>query len=103
MPFLPFSPQIFGSEGMVSASNPRETSTSVDGHEGNMESRLHLSFPQRFQQSFEAELEHFVECLEGETVMALYALLLIKHDYCASGIGLQIAIRSFRVLVLVGS
>ncbi|KAK3802928.1 hypothetical protein RRG08_020029 [Elysia crispata] len=66
--------EIFGSEGMVSASNPRETSTSVDGHEGNMESRLHLSFPQRFQQSFEAELEHFVECLEGKTTP------LVKKD-----------------------
>ncbi|GFS22698.1 inositol 2-dehydrogenase [Elysia marginata] len=66
--------EIFGSGGMVSASNPRETSTSVDGQEGNMESRLHLSFPQRFQRSFEAELEHFVECLEGKTTP------LVKKD-----------------------
>ncbi|GFO09778.1 inositol 2-dehydrogenase [Plakobranchus ocellatus] len=59
--------EIFGSAGMVTASNPRETNTSVNGHEGGIESRLHLSFPQRFKHSFEAELEHFVECLEGKT------------------------------------
>ncbi|XP_012945195.1 myo-inositol 2-dehydrogenase [Aplysia californica] len=58
--------EIFGSDGVVMANNPRETSVTFDRADGGRENRLHYSFPQRFEESFRAELGHFVDCLEGK-------------------------------------
>jgi len=58
--------EIFGSSGMVVAANPRETSVVTDLEGGAREARLMYSFPQRFRESFQAELDHFVDCLDGK-------------------------------------
>jgi len=57
--------KVFGTDGMALAENPRESSTVIDRHDGGRTRRLYNSFPQRFKGPFEAELDHFVRCLDG--------------------------------------
>jgi len=59
--------EIFGTDGVVTAHNPRETSVSVDHQGGCSQNRIHYSFPQRFAEAFSAQLDHFVHCLDGTT------------------------------------
>lgn len=59
--------EAFGTEGMAMAENPRESSTVIDGLNGGGSRRLFNSFPQRFEAPFEAELAHFVDCMDGKT------------------------------------
>ena len=58
--------QAFGTEGMAQTANPREASTVVDTGVGGRSKKLFYSFPERFEASFKAELDHFADCLEGE-------------------------------------
>ena len=51
---------------MALSENIRETSTIIDSLGGGKSKRLFDSFPQRFETAFEAELEHFADCLDGE-------------------------------------
>ena len=57
---------------MALAENPRESSTIIDGATGGRSRRLFNSFPQRFEAPFEAELEHFVDCLDGELIYTFF-------------------------------
>lgn len=59
--------EIFGTDGCVMANNPRETAVSTELDPGAEQNRIHYSFPQRFGESFRAELDHFVDCLDGST------------------------------------
>ena len=69
--------QAFGSHGMALSENIRETSTIIDSVGGGKSKRLFNSFPQRFEAAFEAELEHFADCLDGKHLMVL-CLLSVK-------------------------
>ncbi|XP_060601376.1 myo-inositol 2-dehydrogenase-like isoform X1 [Ruditapes philippinarum] len=60
--------EAFGTKGMALAENPRESATVIDGVSGGRSRRIFNSFPQRFEAPFEAELEHFVDCLDGKAV-----------------------------------
>ena len=57
---------------MALAENPRESSTVIDGSSGGTTRRLFNSFPQRFQSSFEGELLHFVDCMDGVYLSHLF-------------------------------
>ncbi|KAK7090485.1 hypothetical protein V1264_010275 [Littorina saxatilis] len=57
--------EVFGSDGMVVAENPRESSAVINGAAGGTIRRLFHSFPQRFEKAFQLEIDHFVRCMDG--------------------------------------
>lgn len=57
--------EMFGSEGMARAENPRETAAVIDVADGGKCNRLFNSFPQRFEAAFSKEIDHFIDCLDG--------------------------------------
>ncbi|KAK3585618.1 hypothetical protein CHS0354_004530 [Potamilus streckersoni] len=59
--------ELFGSKGMVQTIHQREPGGIFDGAKGATLRRLHNSYPQRFESAFEAEINHFVDCLDGFT------------------------------------
>ncbi|KAL3847315.1 hypothetical protein ACJMK2_018230 [Sinanodonta woodiana] len=59
--------ELFGSKGMAQTVHQREPGCIFDGAKGATLQRLHNSYPQRFERAFEAEISHFVDCLDGLT------------------------------------
>lgn len=57
--------EVFGTSGRALSENVREASTVIDSSGGSMSNRFLNSFPQRFEAAFEAELDHFADCLDG--------------------------------------
>lgn len=55
--------EVFGTDGLVSVTNPRETSTELLDSSGSHRPRLVHSFPQRFEQAFSNELDAFADTL----------------------------------------
>nr|KAG5690963.1 hypothetical protein BaRGS_027282 [Batillaria attramentaria] len=51
--------------GKVTAENVRETTSMIDGVSGGSVRRIYHSFPQRFEKAFQAEIEHFMRCMDG--------------------------------------
>lgn len=78
----------FGTKGMAMAENPRESSTVIDGMNGGGSRRLFNSFPQRFETPFEAELAHFVDCMDGELKIIITLIKFISKFSLQSGIAL---------------
>ncbi|XP_025078582.1 uncharacterized protein LOC112554776 [Pomacea canaliculata] len=57
--------EVFGSDGMVTVENPRETTSVKDSVAGGSVRRLYHSFPERFEKAFQLQLQHFVNCMAG--------------------------------------
>mmetsp|Transcript_14592 Transcript_14592/g.33747 ORF Transcript_14592/g.33747 Transcript_14592/m.33747 type:complete len:109 (-) Transcript_14592:207-533(-) len=55
--------EIFGDKGMISVGNESAHTSVLSNCEGIHHSRLKHSFPQRFQQGFEAELDAFADTI----------------------------------------
>jgi len=91
LPHLNFNSccKAFGTEGMALAENPRESHTVIDGTSGGATRRLFLSFPQRFEAPFAAELEHFLDCMDGRWRRNLMTFWW-NHTFCTVAIWLKI-------------
>ncbi|XP_060084197.1 uncharacterized oxidoreductase YrbE-like [Ylistrum balloti] len=68
--------EMFGTEGMAMAENPRVSASLVDIQQGGKLNKLYHSFPQRFEAAFEKEIDHFIDCLDGKDTP------LIKKEEC---------------------
>ena len=55
--------EVFGDKGLVSIENPHEHTMVVSNQAGVLQSRLHHSFPQRFEKTFAVEMEAFANVL----------------------------------------
>ena len=63
--------EVFGSEGMVSVAN-RTPDTAVLSDEGGVHGRLpHFFFVERYAESYVAEMEAFIECLQKDQAPAV--------------------------------
>ena len=58
--------EIFGAKGMAIAENQKDDTVKVYTADGTDESRIKYSFPQRFQESYLAELRNFETAIEGD-------------------------------------
>ncbi|XP_052783064.1 myo-inositol 2-dehydrogenase-like [Mya arenaria] len=82
---------VFGTGGMALAENPREISTVIDGESGGSTRRLFNSFPQRFEAPFAAELDHFINCMDGTTT----PLVTKEESLCVADI-IEKGVQSYR-------
>ncbi|WAR28196.1 hypothetical protein MAR_013900 [Mya arenaria] len=89
--FLSPSVKVFGTGGMALAENPREISTVIDGESGGSTRRLFNSFPQRFEAPFAAELDHFINCMDGTTT----PLVTKEESLCVADI-IEKGVQSYR-------
>jgi len=58
-----FNPQVFGSNGMLQFYNPPNDSVAIMTEPATMISPAHHSFQQRYEQSYELELDHFIDVI----------------------------------------
>ena len=56
---------------MALANNPRESSVTIDLVNGANQRRLFNSFPERFEKGFEAEIDHFIDCIDGRSLFIM--------------------------------
>ncbi|WAR28204.1 IOLG-like protein [Mya arenaria] len=83
--------EAFGTGGMALAENPRESSTVIDRESGGSTRRLFNSFPQRFEAPFAAELDHFINCMDGTTT----PLVTKEESLCVADI-IEKGVQSYR-------
>ncbi|XP_070561822.1 uncharacterized oxidoreductase YrbE-like [Ptychodera flava] len=57
--------EVFGSEGMLHTSNSKPLEVSSHGHRGTLVDKIHGSFPERYEQSYLLEMEHFLDVVTG--------------------------------------
>jgi len=57
--------EIFGTKGMISIENERETGCTFSAGTGIVASKYKNSFPQRFREAFENELNHFIQVVRS--------------------------------------
>lgn len=57
--------EVFGSLGMVRAENQRVSSSEIFDASGGHTSRIHESFPERYENAYSAEIDHFIDCVLG--------------------------------------
>ncbi|XP_052818490.1 uncharacterized protein LOC128244531 [Mya arenaria] len=83
--------EAFGTGGMALAENPRESSTVIDGESCGSTRRLFNSFPQRFEAPFAAELDHFINCMDGNTTP-----LVTKEESLCVAVIIEKGVQSYR-------
>ena len=54
-------PQVFGEKGMLVCENVREDTNLMYNNDGCTASPVQFSFPQRFKEAYQRELDHFVD------------------------------------------
>jgi len=77
--------EIFGTKGLISVDNVHETSTVLSNASGIHRSRLQHSFPQRFHESFGAELDAFCDTLLLDKAWPVTAEQCIRVQRVADG------------------
>ncbi|XP_064615374.1 myo-inositol 2-dehydrogenase-like isoform X3 [Liolophura sinensis] len=83
--------ELFGSHGMATLENPRQSFATKNFDIGALQKPLMHSFPQRYREAYQNEIDHFVDCMEGKA-----SPRVTKEDCVLTGLMVEAAVESYK-------